>query len=116
MRNEGARSAARCDQPPRRTAAGQLPRISRADGSPIRILLVGGEFALTSLVTMSLHYEGWIVDIAHTGHEAVTKFDKLGPDVLVVDIPVPDMDALQVLQQIRESDVYTPALDRKSVV
>ena len=52
-------------QRPRQAILGQLPRIYRADGSPIRVLLVDDEPALTNLVKMALHYEGWVVDIAH---------------------------------------------------
>jgi two-component system, OmpR family, response regulator TrcR len=98
------------DQRPRRAILGQLPRISRADGSPIRVLLVDDEPALTNLVKMALHYEGWTVEVAHNAREAVAKFDKVGPDVLVLDIMLPDMDGLQILQRVRESDAYTPTL------
>ncbi len=48
-------------QRPRQAILGQLPRIYRADGSPIRVLLVDDEPALTNLVKMALHYEGWVV-------------------------------------------------------
>ncbi|HEU0190330.1 MAG TPA: response regulator transcription factor [Mycobacterium sp.] len=95
---------------PRKAILGQLPRITRADGSPIRVLLVDDEPALTNLVKMALHYEGWQVDVAHNGREAVAKFEKVGPDVLVLDIMLPDVDGLSILQRVRESDAYTPAL------
>jgi two-component system, OmpR family, response regulator TrcR len=98
------------EQRPRQAILGQLPRISRADGSPIRVLLVDDEPALTNLVKMALHYEGWTVEVAHNGREAVTKFDEVGPDVLVLDIMLPDVDGLQILQRIREADGYTPTL------
>src|ERR1700691_2358326 len=98
------------DQRPRQAILGQLPRISRDDGSPIRVLLVDDEPALTNLVKMALHYEGWTVEVAHNGREAVSKFDEVGPDVLVLDIMLPDVDGLQILQRIRESEPYTPTL------
>ena len=98
------------DLRPRQAILGQLPRIHRADGSPIRVLLVDDEPALTNLVKMALHYEGWIVDVAHYGQEAVTKFNETGPDVLVLDIMLPDVDGLDILQRIRECDAYTPTL------
>ncbi len=98
------------DQRPRQAILGQLPRITRPDGSPIRVLLVDDEPALTNLVKMALHYEGWQVDVAHNGREAVVKFEGLGPDVLVLDIMLPDIDGLQILQRVRESDAYTPTL------
>src|SRR3984885_7962527 len=103
-------SASARDQRPRQAILGQLPRISRDDGSPIRVLLVDDEPALTNLVKMALHYEGWTVEVAHNGREAVTKFDQVGPDVLVLDIMLPDVDGLQILQRIRESEPYTPTL------
>src|SRR6202453_3996379 len=97
-------------QRPRQAILGQLPRIYRADGSPIRVLLVDDEPALTNLVKMALHYEGWDVEIAHNGREAVAKFDKVRPDVLVLDIMLPDVDGLRILERVRESDAYTPTL------
>src|ERR1700751_2501710 len=97
-------------QRPRQAILGQLPRIFRADGSPIRVLLVDDEPALTNLVKMALHYEGWVVEIAHNGREALAKFDRVSPDVLVLDIMLPDVDGLRILQRIRESDAYTPTL------
>ena len=82
----------------------------RADGSPIRVLLVDDERALTNLVRMALQYEGWEIDVAHDAREAVEKYRANTPDILVLDIMLPDMDGLGVLQQIRESDTYTPTL------
>src|SRR5271168_2132765 len=98
------------EQRPRQAILGQLPRISRADGSPIRVLLVDDEPALTNLVKMALHYEGWTVEVAHNGPEAVTKFEEVGPDILVLDIMLPDVDGLEILQRIRDADDYTPTL------
>ncbi len=95
---------------PRQALLGQLPRINRSDGSPIRVLLVDDEPALTNLVKMALHYEGWVVDVAHNGRQAVAKFEKIGPDVVVLDIMLPDVDGMQVLQRVREVDAYTPTL------
>jgi two-component system response regulator TrcR len=82
----------------------------RADGSPIRVLLVDDERALTNLVRMALRYEGWEIDVAHDAAEAVQKYRANAPDVIVLDIMLPDMDGLGVLAQIRDSDTYTPTL------
>ena len=97
-------------QRPRQAILGQLPRIHRSDGTPIRVLLVDDEPALTNLVKMALHYEGWIVDVAHHGEEAVTKFDETDPDVLVLDIMLPDIDGMEILRRVREAQSYTPIL------
>jgi two-component system response regulator TrcR len=89
---------------------GQLPRLTRADGSPIRVLLVDDEPALTNLLKMALHYEGWQIEVAGDGKEAVAKYHEFGPDLLVLDIMLPDIDGLQILKMIRESEGYTPTL------
>src|ERR1700721_4499803 len=89
---------------PRQAILGQLPRIYRSDGSPIRVLLVDDEPALTNLVKMALHYEGWVVETAHNGREAMAKFEKVIPDILVLDIMLPDVDGLRILQRVRQSD------------
>lgn len=98
------------DKRPRRAILGQLPKMYRADGSPIRVLLVDDERALTNLVKMALQYEEWVIDVAHDATEAVAKYRANTPDVLVLDIMLPDTDGLGVLAQIRDSDTYTPIL------
>lgn len=84
--------------------------MSRLDGSPIRVLLVDDEPALTNLVKMALHYEGWDVQTAGDGRDALLKFRDFEPDLLVLDIMLPDIDGLQILKMTRESEGYTPTL------
>ena len=96
--------------PPRPAILGQLPPIRRSDGSPIRVLLVDDERALTNLVKMALHYEGWIVEVAHDGQEAIAKYDGSTPDIVVLDIMLPDLDGLQILERVRATGNYTPVL------
>lgn len=98
------------DQGPRRAILGKLPRMYRADGSPIRVLLVDDERALTNLVRMALTYEGWEIDVAHDAADAVAKYRSATPDLLVLDIMLPDTDGLGVLRQMRETGTYTPTL------
>jgi two-component system, OmpR family, response regulator TrcR len=98
------------DRAPRKPILGQLPRMQRPDGSAIRVLLVDDERALTNLVRMALTYEGWDVDVAHDAGEALRRYQADTPDVVVLDIMLPDTDGLGVLQQIRDSAVYTPIL------
>lgn len=97
-------------QQPRAAILGKLPPIRREDGSPIRVLLVDDERALTNLVKMALHHEGWTVETAHDGHEAVTKFSSMKPDLVVLDIMLPGLDGLQILERLRAAESYTPVL------
>ncbi|MCB1264120.1 MAG: response regulator transcription factor [Mycobacterium sp.] len=94
----------------RQAILGQLPRITRTDGSAIRVLLVDDEPALTNLLKMALHYEGWEIEVARDGQEALAKFAEFEPDLLVLDLMLPDIDGLQILKMIREAEGYTPTL------
>ena len=96
-------------QQPRSAILGKLPPIRRADGSAIKVLLVDDERALTNLVTMALRYEGWEVEVAHDGREAVAKFASTAPDLLVLDIMLPDIDGVQILKRVR-AESTTPVL------
>lgn len=99
----------------RRAVLAKLPRMYRADGSPIRVLLVDDEAVLTDLVSLALGYEGWVVDVATNGREAVQRYRAERPDVVVLDIMLPDIDGLSVLRQLRgfsqgELEPGTPTL------
>ena len=100
----------RVPQRSRSAVLGQLPPIRRPDGSPIKVLLVDDERALTNLVTMALRYEGWDVDAAHDGREAIAKFENTDPDILVLDIMLPDVDGLRILQRVRAAAPHKPVL------
>src|ERR1700744_3296572 len=93
---------------PRQAILGQLPRISRDDGSPIRVLLVDDEPALTNLVKMALHYEGWAVEVANNGREAITKCEKENPAVRGLDIMLPAAVGLLVCARLRGTDPDKP--------
>ena len=94
----------------RRAVLAKLPRISRLDGSAIRVLLVDDEDTLTNLVSLALSYEGWIVDVARTGQAALRAYRKNRPDVVILDIMLPDTDGLSVLRHLRSGGSTTPTL------
>jgi two-component system OmpR family response regulator len=81
-------------------AAGDL---TRADGSPLRVLVVDDEVNIAELISMALRYEGWQVQMAHTGGSAVNAARELGPDAVVLDMMLPDIDGLEVLRRMRSS-------------
>ncbi|MGA1837762.1 response regulator transcription factor [Herbiconiux sp. 11R-BC] len=82
----------------------------RADGSAIRVLLVDDEVVLTSLVSLALSYEGWAVDVAHDGATALQLYREQRPDVVVLDIMLPDTDGIRLLRMLREEDQSSPTL------
>ena len=94
----------------RRAVLARLPRIRRTDGSAIRVLLVDDEPTLTSLVNLALGYEGWEVEVSGTGYDALERYRLMRPDLVVLDIMLPDLDGLVVLQKLREEGPATPTL------
>ncbi len=77
--------------------------LTRADGSPLRVLVVDDEVNIAELISMALRYEGWQVQMAHTGTSAVGAARELGPDAVVLDMMLPDIDGLEVLRRMRTS-------------
>ncbi|KQM60793.1 response regulator transcription factor [Agreia sp. Leaf210] len=86
------------------------PKITRADGSPVRALVVDDEATLTDLLQMALRYEGWEVRTAGDGQTALRTAREFKPDVVVLDIMLPDIDGLAVLQRLRADGQETPVL------
>jgi two-component system, OmpR family, response regulator len=86
------------------------PRISRADGSPIRAVVVDDEDSLTDLLSMALRYEGWEVKLAGDGQKALSVIREFRPDVVVLDIMLPDIDGLTVLSRLRADGIQVPIL------
>ena len=84
--------------------------LRRADGSSIRVLVVDDEATLTDLLAMALHYEDWEVKTAATGQQALQLSREFKPDVVVLDIMLPDIDGLQVLSRMRADGNEAPVL------
>ena len=85
-------------------------RLTRADGSPIRVLVVDDEASLTDLLQMALRYEGWEIKTASDGSSAIATARDFRPDAIVLDIMLPDIDGLQVLQRLRADGNDVPVL------
>ena len=88
--------------------SGHGPRLHKADGSQIRVLVVDDEPTLTELLSMALRYEGWEVRTAGEGRQALSIAREFRPDAMVLDIMLPDIDGLQVLQRVRADGSETP--------
>ena len=62
-----------------------------------KILFVDNDLTLLSLYEEELSEEGYSVFLAKDGEEALTKFKKESPDVVVMDIRMPVMDGIETL-------------------
>ncbi len=84
--------------------------LRRADGAPVRVLVVEDEVSLAELLTMALRYEGWDVRSVGDGFSAVRTAREFGPDLVVLDIMLPDIDGLEVLRRLRAGAPTLPVL------
>jgi two-component system OmpR family response regulator len=82
----------------------------RADGKPIHVLVVDDEPVLAELVSMALRYEGWDIATAGDGATAIALARDEPPDVVVLDVMLPDMSGLDVLHRLREQKPGLPLL------
>jgi len=82
----------------------------RADGTPVRALVVDDEANLAELLSTALRYEGWRVEQALTGHAALRRAKELDPDVVVLDVMLPDLTGLEVLSRLRATHPNVPVL------
>ena len=78
--------------------------LTRLDGTPIRALVVDDEPELAELLSTVMRYEGWAVETAGTGIGAVDAAARHRPDVVVLDVMLPDFDGFEVLRRIRAHD------------
>jgi two-component system, OmpR family, response regulator len=82
----------------------------RADGNPINVLVVDDEAVLAEMVSMALRYEGWNISTAGDGGSAIASARAQRPDVVVLDVMLPDMSGLDVLHKLREENPQLPVL------
>ena len=76
----------------------------------LRVLVVDDEPSISQLLSMALRYDGWQVEVAANGAEAVARATEFKPDVMVLDIMLPDFDGMQVLSRLRSGGDLVPVL------
>ena len=80
-----------------------------------KILVVDDEQTLLNTVRAYLEQEGYTVQTAVDGRTALLIFRDFQPDLVVLDIMLPEVDGLEVLRQLRQtSDVYVIMLTAKA--
>jgi|SRR3990170_784454 len=74
------------------------------------ILIADDASAVRDVLTEVLSQEGHKVHTASSGGEALKRFEELRPELVVLDIIMPDMDGLIVLDFIRRVDAKIPVV------
>jgi two-component system CheB/CheR fusion protein len=95
----GATFEIRLPLAPEPTSA-EPPRRVRA-GSARRVLVVDDNIDAADSLALVLQLEGHAVDIAHTGADAIARVQAAAPDVVLLDIGLPQMDGYEVARRLR---------------
>ncbi len=74
------------------------------------ILVVDDEASIRESLRMILEYEGYRVDEAGSGSEALARVADRAPDAVLLDVKMPQMDGLEVLEAFRERGYEMPVL------
>jgi DNA-binding response OmpR family regulator len=76
----------------------------------MKLLLVEDEERIASFLVRGLEAHGYAVDHVGTGTEALERLRHGAPDLIVLDLSLPDIDGLDILRRLREGE------DRVSVI
>jgi two-component system, OmpR family, response regulator len=75
-----------------------------------RILVVDDELSIVDAVATSLRYEGFTVDEASTGRRALVLAQESAPDLVILDVMLPDIDGLAVTRRLRSEGIRVPVI------
>ena len=84
----------------------------RTDGrvSAQRVLVVDDEASITDLVATVLRYEGFDVEVASNGWDALRKAQTFTPELVILDLMLPDHDGFEVHRRLRDRGVTAPVI------
>lgn len=75
-----------------------------------RVLVVDDETAITELLSTALRYMGYDVATARTGSDALTAASRTPPDLVVLDVMLPDIDGFEVCRRLRADGDFVPVI------
>ena len=76
----------------------------------LKILIVDDDPHILRLYEEELKEEGYGVVTAGTGQEALELFEKENPDIVVLDILMPDIDGKSLLKKMKDQQLQTPVI------
>ena len=75
-----------------------------------RVLVVDDEPNITELVSLGLRYEGFDVSSAHDGRGALRAVRELKPELVILDVTMPDIDGMEVVRRMRAENIWMPVI------
>jgi len=75
-----------------------------------RVLVVDDEPYITDVLAAALRFEGFDIEVASTGAQALSMALPGGFDMIVLDVMLPDLEGIEVCHQLRAAGTTTPVL------
>src|SRR5688572_32324183 len=82
----------------------------RVGDRPARVLVVDDEENITFLLDSALRHFGFDVRVASSGRDGLKGVDEFGPDVVLLDVMLPDLDGFDILKRLRSDGHQVPVL------
>lgn len=76
----------------------------------MKILIVDDDLHIQRLYKDELEEEGYEIVVASTGKDALELFDKENPDIVTLDILMPDIDGISLLRKMKELKPAIPII------
>jgi two-component system, OmpR family, response regulator len=90
-----------------RTVGGHLRAqvtVTQADQEPPKVLVVDDEEHITEMLAMGLGLNGFAVERAANGRDALSAIEQGRPDLVVLDVMLPDLDGFEVARRLRQAE------------
>jgi len=69
-----------------------------------KVLVIDDENDILLIIKSALHEEGYDVTTANNGYDGLALAEDASPDLIILDIMMPEMDGFEVLQQLKENE------------
>jgi len=81
-----------------------------AEREGVRVLVVDDEPSIVDAISMTLRHQGYSVEAAESGKDALAMVTKWRPDVIVLDVMLPDVDGFEVARRLSADNEPVPIL------
>ena len=87
-----------------------LNGMDNGNGTHHRVLVVDDEPNIVDVIAMALKFQGFAVESAGTGQEAITQVAEFKPDLIVLDVMLPDMEGFDVAKRLGAARSRVPII------
>jgi two-component system OmpR family response regulator len=85
-----------------------LRQAAEVESSMNRVLVVDDEQNITELIATAMRYEGFDVQSAATGRQALDAISTFRPHLVLLDVMLPDLDGFEVARRVRQEGRRVP--------